>query len=81
MMWDDIIIKYPELIPELPKDMIAMIWGYEADHPFDVHVAVGGQKDARRAEHTFERAVLLLSVSMTARLAVRIQLPRPRRMR
>ena len=35
MMWDDIIIKYPELIPELPKDVIAMIWGYEADHPFE----------------------------------------------
>jgi hexosaminidase len=35
MMWDDIIIKYPELIPELPKDLVAMIWGYEADHPFE----------------------------------------------
>ncbi|MBZ0291331.1 MAG: family 20 glycosylhydrolase [Anaerolineae bacterium] len=35
MFWDDIIIKYPELIPELPKDVIAMVWGYEADHPFD----------------------------------------------
>lgn len=35
MMWDDIIIKYPELIPELPKDLIAIIWGYEANHPFE----------------------------------------------
>lgn len=35
MMWDDIIVQYPELIPELPHDVIAMIWGYEADHPFE----------------------------------------------
>jgi hexosaminidase len=35
MFWDDIIIKYPELIPELPRDLIAMVWGYEATHDFD----------------------------------------------
>jgi hypothetical protein len=35
MMWDDIIIKYTELVPELPKDLIAMVWGYEANHPFE----------------------------------------------
>lgn len=32
--WGDIILKHPELIPELPKDLIALEWGYEADHPF-----------------------------------------------
>ena len=35
--WGDIIIKYPELIGELPKDSIALEWGYEADHPFDAN--------------------------------------------
>jgi len=35
MMWDDIIVKYPDLVPQLPYDLIAMVWGYEADHPFD----------------------------------------------
>ena len=57
MFWGDIILKYPELIPELhtfgvppsggsgdslqapPKggtpNLIALNWGYEADHPFD----------------------------------------------
>ncbi len=35
--WGDIIIKHPELIPELPKDAIALEWGYEADHPFEEH--------------------------------------------
>jgi hexosaminidase len=35
MFWGDIILHHPELIPELPKDVIALEWGYEADHPFD----------------------------------------------
>lgn len=35
MFWGDIIMHQPELIPELPKDAIALEWGYEADHPFD----------------------------------------------
>lgn len=32
--WGDIILEYPELIPELPQNIIAMEWGYEANHPF-----------------------------------------------
>ncbi|MCM8824547.1 MAG: family 20 glycosylhydrolase [Candidatus Omnitrophica bacterium] len=32
--WGDIIQKHPELIPELPKDVIVLEWGYESDHPF-----------------------------------------------
>lgn len=35
--WGDIIMAHPELVPELPKDSIALEWGYEADHPFDEH--------------------------------------------
>lgn len=34
MFWGDIILKYPQLIKELPSDMIALDWGYEAEHPF-----------------------------------------------
>ena len=37
--WGDIIVQYPDLIPELPKDAIALEWGYEASHPFDEHGA------------------------------------------
>ncbi len=37
--YGDIIVKYPELIPELPKDIIALDWGYEADHPFEKETA------------------------------------------
>lgn len=37
--WGDIIIHHPELVPEIPADSVALEWGYEADHPFDVHGA------------------------------------------
>ena len=37
--WGDIILHHPELIPELPKDMIALVWGYEENHPFDKQCA------------------------------------------
>ena len=38
--WGDIIIHHPELIAELPRDVVALEWGYEADHPFDEHGAL-----------------------------------------
>jgi hexosaminidase len=37
--WGDIIIQHPELVPELPKDIAVLEWGYEANHPFDEHGA------------------------------------------
>ncbi|MGQ0601183.1 MAG: beta-N-acetylhexosaminidase [Anaerolineales bacterium] len=37
--WGDIIVQHPELIAELPRDAIALEWGYEANHPFDEHGA------------------------------------------
>ncbi len=35
--WGDIIIEHPELIPELPRDCVALEWGYDAGHPFAAH--------------------------------------------
>ncbi|NDJ76927.1 MAG: family 20 glycosylhydrolase [Chloroflexi bacterium] len=35
--WGDIIIEYPDLVPELPPNVIALEWGYEADHDFPGH--------------------------------------------
>jgi hypothetical protein len=32
--WADIIMERPDLVPELPKEVIPVIWGYEADSPF-----------------------------------------------
>jgi len=37
MLWGDITNQYPELIPQLPKDIIALEWGYEKNHPFEKH--------------------------------------------
>jgi hypothetical protein len=36
--WGDIIVKRPELIGEIPKEAIALEWGYEAEHPFRDHL-------------------------------------------
>lgn len=35
MFWGDIVLRHPELVPRLPKDMIALDWGYESNHPFE----------------------------------------------
>ncbi len=40
MFWGDIILNHPELIPELPRDAIALNWGYEANHPFPKETAL-----------------------------------------
>lgn len=39
LFWGDIILNHPELIPELDRNLIALVWGYEADHPFDEQCA------------------------------------------
>lgn len=38
--WGDVVLTHPELVPELPRDIIALEWGYEADHPFADHGAL-----------------------------------------
>jgi hypothetical protein len=37
--WGDVILRHPELVGELPKDMIALNWGYEGNHPFQTEAA------------------------------------------
>lgn len=37
LFWDDIIINYPELLPELPQDVIALEWGYMPNQPSEEH--------------------------------------------
>jgi len=39
MIWADIASKHPEIIPEIPEDIILIEWGYESIHPFDVQVS------------------------------------------
>jgi hexosaminidase len=38
--WGDIIMEHPELTPELPRDALALEWGYDAAHPFEAHGAM-----------------------------------------
>lgn len=43
--WGDILLNHPELVSELPRDVIALEWGYEAGHDFDqrsAHFAKAG---------------------------------------
>jgi hypothetical protein len=35
MFWGDVILKHPALVSRLPKDLIALDWGYEGNHPFE----------------------------------------------
>lgn len=37
--WADILLHHAELVPEVPQDAVAMLWGYEADHPFERETA------------------------------------------
>jgi hexosaminidase len=37
--WGDIVTQHPELIPLLPRDLIALEWGYEHNHPFAENTA------------------------------------------
>jgi len=37
--WGDVILEHPEFVPELPRDATAMLWGYDAKHPFDAQAA------------------------------------------
>ncbi|MCR5413233.1 MAG: beta-N-acetylhexosaminidase [Kiritimatiellae bacterium] len=39
MFWGDIVLKHPEFLPELPKDMICLDWGYGDTHPFEEQTA------------------------------------------
>ncbi|TLX71935.1 beta-hexosaminidase [Labilibacter sediminis] len=34
-MWADIILKYPDQIHRLPKDLTCMVWGYRFWYPFE----------------------------------------------
>lgn len=37
--WGDIVLNHPELIKDIPKNMIALVWGYDATYPFDENLA------------------------------------------
>jgi hexosaminidase len=40
MFWADVVLHHPKLIRKIPRDAIALLWGYEADHDFPGQAAV-----------------------------------------
>jgi len=34
-LWGDVILQHPDRIPELPRDAVALLWGYDGEHPFE----------------------------------------------
>lgn len=34
MCWADLVVKHPEAVNLIPKDVVLLDWGYEHDHPF-----------------------------------------------
>ncbi len=47
LFWGDIILEEPERVVDLPRDIVALDWGYEAGHPFDDEAKrfAGAQRD------------------------------------
>lgn len=39
-IWADIVMERPDLVGELPAEIIPVIWGYEADSPFSEQCAI-----------------------------------------
>ena len=37
MMWGDIVLRHPDLIPRIPKDITLLDWGYESSYPYERH--------------------------------------------
>ncbi len=35
MMWGDIVSKHPEIIPQIPDNVVLLEWGYEHMHPYE----------------------------------------------
>ena len=45
LIWGDVLIKHPDKIDLLPKDMTFIDWGYDASSPFDRHAKLLKAKD------------------------------------
>jgi hexosaminidase len=46
--WADIILERPDLVPALPKHVTPVIWGYDADSPFDAQCRIVAEAGFRQ---------------------------------
>jgi hexosaminidase len=35
LMWGDIVLRHPDLLPDVPEDVTILDWGYEESYPFE----------------------------------------------
>lgn len=47
MLWGDVLVKHPEKIAKLPKDVIFIDWGYTKDYPFFQHAKMLQEKKVK----------------------------------
>ena len=45
LIWGDVLIRHPDKIDLLPKDMTFFVWGYDASSPFDRHAKMLKEKN------------------------------------
>lgn len=38
LIWGDVLINHDNVLDKIPKDMIFVDWGYDAEYPFDEHL-------------------------------------------
>lgn len=38
LIWGDVLINHDDVLEKIPKDMIFVDWGYDAEYPFDKHL-------------------------------------------
>ena len=38
LIWGDVLINHDDVLDKIPKDMIFIDWGYDAEYPFDKHL-------------------------------------------
>ena len=46
--WADIILERPDLVPQLPKHVTPVIWGYDADSPFEAQCRIVAEAGFRQ---------------------------------
>ena len=47
IIWGDVLIKHKDLLHRLPKDMIFVDWGYDADYKFKSHAKSLNKRDIK----------------------------------
>ena len=47
LIWGDVLIRHPDKIDLLPKDMTFVDWGYDASSPFDRHAKILKEKGVK----------------------------------